>query len=97
MFDMHDIKTVLPKNYMLTRDKIKFTAAQKPTYNVRIRGYYYSDHLINVTDLIAFQLAVNKVNEKYKSVELSRRSPHLSHAGRQAFYRPGAAMRNRTA
>lgn len=78
MFDMHDIKTVLPKNYMLTRDKIKFTAAQKPTYNVRIRGYYYSDHLINVTDLIAFQLAVNKVNEKYKSVELSRRSPHLS-------------------
>lgn len=78
MFDMHDIKTVLPKNYMLSRDRTKFTAGQKPTYNVRIKGYYYSDHLINVQDLIAFQLAVNKVNEKYKNVELTRSSPHLS-------------------
>jgi hypothetical protein len=78
MFDMHDIKTILPRNYMISRDRMKFTAAQKPTYNVRIRGYYYSDHLINVTDLIAFQLAVNKVNEKYMNVELTRKSPHLS-------------------
>ena len=78
MFDMHDIKTILPKNYMVSRDRTKFTAAQKPTYNVRIKGYYYSDHLINVTDLIAFQLAVNKVNKKYMNVELTRKSPHLS-------------------
>ena len=78
MFDMHDIKTVLPKNYMLSKDRMKFTAGQKPTYNVRIRGYYYSDHLINVSDLIAFQLAVNKINEKYMNVELTRKSPHLS-------------------
>lgn len=78
MFDMHDIKTILPKNYMLSRDRMKFTAAQKPTYNVRIRGYYYSDHLINVTDLMAFQLAVNRINEKYMNVELTRKSPHLS-------------------
>lgn len=78
MFDMHDIKTALPKNYMISRDRTKFTAGQKPTYNVRIKGYYYSDHLINVTDLIAFQLAVNEVNKKYMDVELTRRSPHLS-------------------
>lgn len=78
MFDMHDIKTVLPKNYMVSRDRENFISAQKPTYNVRIRGYYYSDHLINVTDLIAFQLAVNKINEKYINVQLTRHSPHLS-------------------
>ena len=78
MFDMHDIKTVLPKNYMISRDRMKFTAGQKPNYNVRVRGYYYLDHIINVGDLMAFQLAVNKINEKYRNVELAKESPYLS-------------------
>ena len=78
MFNMHDIKTILPKNYMISKDRKRFTAGQKPKYNVRIRGYYYSDHIINVGDLMAFQLAVNKINEKYKNVELAKESPYLT-------------------
>eukprot|EP00944_MAST-04C_sp_MAST-4C-sp1_P014655 g14655.t1 len=78
MFDMHDIKTILPKNYMISKDRKRFTAANKPIYKYGIGGFFYSDHIINVGDLMAFQLAVNKINEKYRNVELAKESPYLT-------------------